>query len=83
MVNKVKANPVVPPEPPPTLYELRVRLQKMNDKQLREFGLAAAYMCSKKGNIGEPPLEKYATQLEEARQEWKRRQDGKKKVHGS
>jgi hypothetical protein len=63
----------------PNVEDLRTRLQKMTGKQLREFGLAAAYMCSKKANPAKPPQEAYAAQLEEARKEWKLRQDQKKK----
>ena len=66
-------------EEPPPIDELRARLQKMTDRQLREFGLAAAYMSSKKADAGKLPREAYVAQLEEARQEWKRRQAKKKK----
>ena len=62
-------------EHPASIDELQARLLEMSDKQLREFGLAAAYMCSKKANPGKPPLVAFDVQLEEARQEWKRRQD--------
>ena len=64
-------------EQSPTLEELRARLQKMTVKQLREFGLAAAYM-SEKDNLGKPPRDAYVLQLEEARKEWKLRRDKKK-----
>jgi hypothetical protein len=58
---------------PSDIDELRVRLHKMPDLELRRFGEAAAYMCSKKANLGHPPLEAYVIQLREARLEWRRR----------
>jgi hypothetical protein len=45
----------------------------MTDEHLREFGRACVYMCSPKANLGKPPLEPFVIQLEEARDEWKRR----------
>jgi hypothetical protein len=60
---------------PPDIDELRVRLQKMPDLELRRFGEAAAYMCTPKANLGHLPLETYAVQLIEARLEWRRRQN--------
>jgi hypothetical protein len=53
--------------------QLRERLQKMTDDELREFGKAAAYMVSPKANLGKPPLEAFVIQLAEARAEWLRR----------
>jgi hypothetical protein len=53
--------------------KLRERLRKMSKKELRDFGKACAHMCSPKANFGKPPGEDFVTQLEEARQEWKRR----------
>ena len=53
--------------------ELRRRLRKMSDKELREFGKAARYMVSPTANIGKPPLPAFVLQLEEARAEWSRR----------
>jgi hypothetical protein len=52
---------------------LRVRLQKMSDSQLVEFGRAAAVMCSPQANFGKPPREVFVIQLKEARAEWRRR----------
>ncbi len=34
---------------------LRTRLRKMNDQELRRFGLAAKVMCSPGANLGKPP----------------------------
>jgi hypothetical protein len=46
------------------LDELRARLHKMSDHQLREFGEAARYMVSSQANLGKPPLPIYEAQLE-------------------
>ena len=53
--------------------ELRARLTKMSDKQLREFGEAARRMNSPKQKPGEAPFAEYVFQLEEATAEWRRR----------
>jgi len=66
-------------EQPASVDELQARLHKMADKELRAFGLAAAYMCSEKANRGKPPLVAFDIQLEAARIEWKRRRDEKKR----
>jgi hypothetical protein len=60
-------------EAPIDLLELRERLRKMTDKELRRFGEAARHMCSPKANHGDPPRQVFVIQLEEARGEWKRR----------
>ena len=49
------------------LDELRTRLRKMTDEQLR-FEKAARFMCRDKS-----PRKVFLVQLEEARAEWKRR----------
>ena len=53
--------------------QLRERLQKMTDNELREFGRAAAHIVSPKANMGQPPREAFVVQLAEARAEWARR----------
>ena len=53
--------------------ELRTRLRKMSDEELRKFGEAAKYMVSPRANMGKPPLPAFVLQLEEARAEWRRR----------
>ena len=53
--------------------ELRERLEKMSDAELRTFGQAAQRMVSPKANPGQPPPEVFVIQLDEARKEWKRR----------
>jgi hypothetical protein len=35
--------------------ELRTRLRKMSDEELRKFGEAAKYMVSPRANMGKPP----------------------------
>jgi hypothetical protein len=37
------------------LEELRARLRKMTDAELRRFGRAARFMCSSGANLGKPP----------------------------
>jgi hypothetical protein len=53
--------------------ELRERLRKMSDAELRTFGQAAQHVVSPKANPGQPPPEVFVIQLDEARKEWKRR----------
>jgi len=53
--------------------ELRTRLRKMTDEELRKFGEAARYMVSPTANMGKPPLPDFVLQLEEASAEWRRR----------
>jgi hypothetical protein len=53
---------------PEELEQLRQRLRKMSDNELRKFGRAATFMYKEKG-----PRETFVTQLNEARAEWRRR----------
>jgi hypothetical protein len=55
------------------LEQLRARLRKMTDSELRRFGRAARFMCSPGANLGKPPREAFVVQLREARAEWGRR----------
>ena len=57
---------------PLNLDELRARLARMTDTELLEFGTAVRHMLSRQAHKG-TPLEAYAVQLREARDEWKRR----------
>jgi hypothetical protein len=50
---------------------LRLRLRKMTDQELLQFGQAAKYVCSPKAIIGKPPREEFV--IREARLEWRRR----------
>ena len=61
---------------PVDLEELRERLRKMSDEQLRRFSRAAQYMCSPAASGGKPPREPFVIQLEEAKAEWGRRYPG-------
>jgi uncharacterized protein YjiS (DUF1127 family) len=53
--------------------QVRLRLARMSDQQLEQFGRDARYMCSPKANLGKPPRENFVLQLEEAVAEWRRR----------
>jgi len=57
------------------LEELRARLHKMTDAELRSFGKAAKFMCSPGANLAKPPRECFVIQFEEARAEWRRRKE--------
>jgi uncharacterized protein YjiS (DUF1127 family) len=59
-------------EVPTGREEVRERLRKMSDDQLREYGLACVYMCSPRATCGKP-REAFVVQLDEARAEWRRR----------
>lgn len=54
--------------------ELRARLRKMTDRELRQFGEAARSKCQDKS-----PGKVFVMQLEEATAEWRRRHPPKKK----
>jgi hypothetical protein len=45
------------------VHQLRRRLQKMTDNELREFGRTAAHMVSPKATMGQPPREAFVVQL--------------------
>jgi hypothetical protein len=49
--------------------ELRERLQKMCDPELRTFGQAAQHMVSPKAQLGEPTRKVFVIQLED---HWRR-----------
>jgi hypothetical protein len=55
------------------LEALRTRLQKMSDQELMQFAQAAKFMCLPGANLGEPQHQMLIIKLEEARNEWKRR----------
>jgi hypothetical protein len=61
------------PEANLDLDQLRARLAKMTDVELRSFGQSAAYMCSPEANLGTKPRPVFVLQLDEARAEWRRR----------
>jgi hypothetical protein len=55
------------------LNQLRERLRKMTDVELREFGRAARESCSPKANLGQPTRDEWVVELGGAEAEWKRR----------
>jgi hypothetical protein len=57
---------------PENIEQIRARLRKMSDHELRKFGRAASDMADPKKNFG-TPNPAFAVQLGEARAEWKRR----------
>jgi hypothetical protein len=57
---------------PENIEQIRARLRKMSDHELRKFGRAASDMADPKKNFG-TPNPAFAVQLAEARAEWKRR----------
>jgi hypothetical protein len=52
--------------------QIRERLRKMSDLELRKFGQAAKWMADPTRNFG-PPNPSFQIQLDEARAEWRRR----------
>jgi hypothetical protein len=55
-----------------TVDQIRERLRKMSDLELRKFGQAAKVMADPTKNFG-TPNPAFAIQLQEARPEWRRR----------
>lgn len=68
-------------EAPLNLVQLRERLRKMSDIELKEFGRASLEFC--KPHQGNPPQEESVIQLEETRAEWRRRQAEKSRGSGA
>jgi hypothetical protein len=57
---------------PETTEQIRERLRKMSDLELRRYGQAARDLSDPKKNFG-PPNPAFKIQLDEARAEWRRR----------
>jgi hypothetical protein len=57
---------------PENIEEIRERLRKMSDLELRQYGRAAGDLADPKKNYG-PPNPSFKIQLDEARAEWRRR----------
>jgi hypothetical protein len=57
---------------PEDIEQIRARIRKMSDLELRKYGRAARDLADPKKNYG-PPNPSFALQLEEARAEWRRR----------
>lgn len=55
------------------IERLRQRLRKMSGPKLLRFGVVSKYMCSLETNLDRPSRESFVMQLNEAREEWKRR----------
>jgi hypothetical protein len=58
------------------IEQIRERLCKMSDLELRQYGRAARDLSEAKKNFG-PPNPAFAIQLAEARSEWRRRYPAK------
>jgi hypothetical protein len=56
-----------------TIEELRARLRRMSDEELKGYVVVAKIMCSGSLDPDKPPRECFLRQLSEAREEWKRR----------
>jgi hypothetical protein len=54
------------------INQIRARLRKMSDLELRKFGQSARNMADPKKNFGSPNPA-FQIQLDEARAEWRRR----------
>jgi hypothetical protein len=57
---------------PEDVEQIRARLRKMSDLELRKFGRSASVMADPKKNFG-TPNPAFQIQLDEARAEWRRR----------
>jgi hypothetical protein len=57
---------------PENVEQLRDKLRKMTDLELRKYGRFASLMSDPKKNVG-PPNPAFGIQLTEARTEWRRR----------
>jgi hypothetical protein len=55
------------------LENLRKRLERMSDEELKQFGRACRELLTPQANLGRPPREVFVIQLQEARREWRRR----------
>ena len=56
---------------PEDIERIRERLHNMTDRELREYGRAAAHMADPRKNRNPNPS--FQIQLDEARAEWRRR----------
>ena len=56
---------------PENVEQIRDRIRKMTDQELREYGRSAASMADPRKNRNPNPS--FQVQLDEARAEWKRR----------
>ena len=56
---------------PEDIEQIRARIRTMSDRELREYGRDAARMADPRKNRNPSP--RFQTQLDEAREEWRRR----------
>jgi hypothetical protein len=56
---------------PEDTEQIRARILKMSDRELRQYGRAAAHMADPRKNRNPNPS--FQIQLDEARAEWRRR----------
>ncbi len=61
---------------PENVEQIRERLRKMSDLELRQYGRAARNMADPRKNFG-APNPAFQIQLDEARAEWRRRHPSK------
>jgi hypothetical protein len=61
---------------PENIDQIRDRIRKMSDAELRKYGRAARDLSDPKKNFG-PPNPAFQIQLDEARAEWSRRHSKK------
>jgi hypothetical protein len=57
---------------PESIEQIRARIRKMSDLELRKYGRAARDLADPKKNYG-PPNPSFQIQLDEAGAEWRRR----------
>jgi hypothetical protein len=57
---------------PENIEQIRARIRKMSDAELRKYGRAARDLSDPKKNFG-APNPSFKVQLDEARAEWRRR----------
>jgi hypothetical protein len=62
-------------EVPTNREEVRERLKRMTDEEVREFGRCCFYMCSPGVNSGKPPREPFVIRLERVRAEHQQRRE--------
>jgi hypothetical protein len=63
---------------PESIEQIRERIRKMSDLELRQYGRAARDLSDPKKSFG-PPNPAFKIQLDEARAEWKRRHPNEEK----
>jgi hypothetical protein len=67
---------------PEDIEQIRERIRKMSDLELRKYGRAARELADPKKNHGKPNPS-FQVQLDEARAEWRRRHPPNKSVRNN